>query len=412
MNTREVRVFALALLASLLLHLALLASGLLSRTNTLQKLESKPLTVTMRSFALNTPTPSEQPVATPLPPQAAPEPKKDLPPRTESAPPPAAKPAPATPKAEPPADQKADEAVPEADTSAQNHAASEPLYLPDGSLNAANPQAWEIFAQAGQENPQKRYTQTLNDDNPAPPNTPPIQAKNAYDIIAPPDHARPSFPKDAQLRYEGPLSITGMMNFHRSGDNYRIDASFNIPFNKMQFVSEGKIQGNKLVPYRYTDTRKGKVYASAIFDYENKTVRYGKGATPTQTAPINGAQHDFFSWAWQMSIDGGYMPGYVQLTNGKKIYAQESPPAEDIELEETLYDTGEGKIRIVTQKIDRDRQGRHDTIGYGFAPDFANVPAFILFNNNGTEYQMQIIGIKLDGKNYWQAMRRVSQGNK
>ncbi|MDO5685790.1 MAG: hypothetical protein Q4G42_00095 [Neisseria sp.] len=405
MRSRETRVFALALAASLLLHLAIPAAGLL-RGKAWDNSETKPVTVRMQSYTLNktaTPTaPEPTPAAPPAAVQTAPDTPRTTPPSVTNPPttPEATPPAPSTP---PP------ETAAPATPAPEIQAASEPLYMPDGSLNAANPAAWELLEQERQAAQRLTYAQNLDAAAASQPElNQPLRAQKAYDIIALPGDARPSFPKDAQLRYEGPFSITGDMHFSRTADTYHIEATFNVPFNKMQFRSEGKIQNGKLIPLQYSDTRKGKLYASAIFDYEQKVIRYGKGDTPTQSVAMEGAQHDFFSWAWQMSIDGGYMPGTVQLTNGKKGYLQTTPPAEDIELEETLYDTGEGKIRIIRQSIDRERGGQHDSIDYGFAPDFANIPALIVFNDGGKVYEMRIIGIKLDNQNYWQAVRRAS----
>ncbi|MBR7059646.1 MAG: hypothetical protein IKI22_03470 [Neisseriaceae bacterium] len=393
MSKKELQVCIIAIALSLLVHILIPILGLSPRTRSFEKQNN--LTVTMQSFSLNdnanslpeSPKPIEKPVEKQL--------EKPVEKTIEK------------PKKSIPADSKPIPQVVEEEKKQENTQSQE-LDMEDGSPNDVNQEALEILK--NQDEKQNQYAQEISDTPQTIPDEKPIVAKKDSDVIAPNQESRPLFPHDAKLRYEGPYSITGDMEFHRDKDSYRIDATFNVPFNKMKFHSEGKIQGNRLIPLLYTDTRKNKIYASAEFDYEKGEIIYGKGER-NQIHKLDGVEaHDFFSWAWQTAIDGK-IGRELYLTSGKKIYRQDK--VEDVELEEILYDTGEGKLRIVTQYIDRKNKDESlkDTINYGFAKDFAQIPALIMMNIDGKDYEMHVIGINLDGHNYWQAKRQVRRNN-
>lgn len=402
MSKKELQVCIIAIVLSLLVHILIPILGLSPRTRSFEKQNN--LTVTMQSFSLNdnanslpeSPKPIETPLENPITKQSEKpidKPVKNIPADFKPIP-------------NPPIEEE--KKVDLKENNQVKKTKSTEFYTQDGSLNAANPEVWEMLK--NQDEKQNQYAQEISDTPQTIPDEKPIVAKKDSDVIAPNQESRPLFPHDAQLRYEGPYSITGDMEFHRDKDSYRIDATFNVPFNKMKFHSEGKIQDNRLIPLLYTDTRKNKIYASAEFDYEKGEIIYGKGER-NQIHKLDGVEaHDFFSWAWQTAIDGK-IGRELYLTSGKKIYRQDK--VEDVELEEILYDTGEGKLRIVTQYIDRKNKDESlkDTINYGFAKDFAQIPALIMMNIDGKDYEMHVIGINLDGHNYWQAKRQVPRNN-
>lgn len=400
MSKKELQVCIIAIVLSLLVHILIPILGLSPRTRSFEKQNN--LTVTMQSFSLNdnasslpeSPKPIEKSVEKQLEKpveKTIEKPKKSIPADSKPIP------------------QVVEEEKKQEDLQEkQENTQSQELDMEDGSPNDVNQEALEILK--NQDEKQNQYAQEISDTPQTIPDEKPIVAKKDSDVIAPNQESRPLFPHDAQLRYEGPYSITGDMEFHRDKDSYRIDATFNVPFNKMKFHSEGKIQDNRLIPLLYTDTRKNKIYASAEFDYEKGEIIYGKGER-NQIHKLDGVEaHDFFSWAWQTAIDGK-IGRELYLTSGKKIYRQDK--VEDVELEEILYDTGEGKLRIVTQYIDRKNKDESlkDTINYGFAKDFAQIPALIMMNIDGKDYEMHVIGINLDGHNYWQAKRQVRRNN-
>lgn len=404
--------FVLALLISVLIHAGVLWFG--SFQPAPQKKTVNELNVTMQTFDLDK-APETQETAENTPESVAEE---------QPTPEPAPTPAPSFRQPEnivlPPAmaEQSTEEKQPEKQENIADTDNRQPeKQASDVQDNDRQPEKQENMADKNNRQPEKTelnqptqnpLAKNLAEENPVE-NTPKskVVTQNAYDIIAPKSKQSPAFPKDAALKYEGPYSITGNMNFHRDEKNYVIEASFNIPFNKMKFRSEGEIVGNQLIPHRYTHHRKGKLYASAEFDYENKELRFGKGETQDKTQALEHPAYDFFSWAWQISINGGYVYSDLLLTNGKKVYLQKTPAPDEILMEEILYDTGEGKLRMITQKIERQKEETQDTVNYGFAPDFANVPALITFHADGKEYSMHVIAIQLDHFDYWKAQRRV-----
>lgn len=222
---------------------------------------------------------------------------------------------------------------------------------------------------------------------------------NNGNLIQPKAGTKPSFPSNAQLRYEGPAGVTGYMSFQRGGGRYKLTTNFNIPFYKMSFESTGLVEGKYFKPLTYTDKRKGKIYAQAIFDYDKQEIRYGKGAEAEQVEPLTHHAQDFFTLAWQMALNGGKLSEPMQVTNGKKVYLHSNfSPKGDRQ-----YDSNEGKINVQVFRINRGEDG----IEFAFAPDFANIPAQIILTDGGKTHQLRLIGITLDGVDYWQAIRRT-----
>ena len=257
MSKKELQVCAIAIVLSLLVHILIPISGLSPRTRSFERQNN--LTVTMQSFSLNDSSKSltesskpvekmlEKPVDKPIE-KPIEKTKKSIP--ADSKP---------IPKSIEKTEKKPEKA--KIEETSLTETASQEFYTEDGSLNAANPEVWEMLKNKTQQPKENQYSQEINDTPQTVPDEKPIVAKNSGDVIAPSGDSRPSFPHDAKLKYEGPYSITGEMEFHRDKDSYRIDATFNVPFNKMKFHSEGKIQDNRLIPLLYTDTRKNKIYA-------------------------------------------------------------------------------------------------------------------------------------------------------
>ena len=95
----------------------------------------------------------------------------------------------------------------------------------------------------------------------------------------------------------------------------------------MRFSSNGSISGNRLQPTRYSDTRKGRAYAGATFDYGSKTITYGK-AGHTESQPLAGPTFDLFTLAWQLALNNGQLPANLHITNGNALpRARHDPPA-------------------------------------------------------------------------------------
>ncbi|WP_434776998.1 hypothetical protein [Neisseria sp. Ec49-e6-T10] len=210
-------------------------------------------------------------------------------------------------------------------------------------------------------------------------------------VIAPKGNEKITFPRSAQIKYTGP--VPGEMNFQRSGSDYTITAKLKVPFKNFQFKAVGSITDGRFKPNRYTDTRGGKLYAYANFDYEKKLITYGKDGEE-KTSPLDENALDIFSAAWQLALNSG-TSSPLQITNGKSVRTYTPSQLGGVGRE---YNQGEGKLRIKVFTIPNDKK-----IEYGLAADFGNIPAYINFEG----YILDPVGIKLDGQEYWKAVQRV-----
>lgn len=384
----EYRPFIIAIILSLAVHIGFGVSGIIRPTPKLS--EVKTPTIVMRQFSLEQAPPAVPEVA---PPPAAVAPKpKNAPPKVD--------------KYEPPVVEE----KPLEKEEVQPESVSEPEIQAEQSI-------WTVIEEE-EETPVTEETSVI-EETPIAEETSIIEETTAHNnstndgVIRPQDALNPQFPNSAKLKYEGPMSITGNMNYQRDGQNYTIYAAFHIPFNKREFEVSGTIDGNNLIPHTYIDKRKGKVYASAVFDRENGVVRFGQGEEPTQsTDEIDFNQtpaYDLFSWAWQVAINGGNMPDTVWVTNGKKIYEYDTQNA-NAGMKESVFDTGEGKLRLLSLPFER--EGSSTEYEFSFAPDFANVPALITMTADGKKQTVHLIRVELDGKKHWEARRETGVRNK
>ena len=384
----EYRPFIIAIILSLAVHIGFGVSGIIRPTPKLS--EVKTPTIVMRQFSLEQAPPAVPEVA---PPPAAVAPKpKNAPPKVD--------------KYEPPVVEE----TPIEKEEVQPESVSEPEIQAEQSI-------WTVIEDE-EETPVTEETSVI-EEAPIVEETSIIEETTAHNnstndgVIRPQDTLNPQFPNSAKLKYEGPMSITGNMNYQRDGQNYTIYAAFHIPFNIREFEVSGTIDGNNLIPHTYIDKRKGKVYASAVFDRENGVVRFGQGEEPTQsTDAIDFAQtpaYDLFSWAWQVAINGGNMPDTVWVTNGKKIYEYDTQNA-NAGMKESVFDTGEGKLRLLSLPFER--EGSSTEYEFSFAPDFANVPALITMTADGKKQTVHLIRVELDGKKHWEARRETGVRNK
>lgn len=200
------------------------------------------------------------------------------------------------------------------------------------------------------------------------------------------------FPNKAALTYSGNGGVTANMNFSRNANAYSIQTIFKIPLYSMQFASNGSMNGNQMVPQRYSDTRRGKLYAQALFNHGSKTITYGK-AGQSQTAPMRGTPMDLFSPAWQLALNDGKLTGVSQFTNGKKVYNENT----------NIRPNGSQNVKFKGQSLPVNmykatRGG--DVMEYGLAPSMGNIPALIRYTDDGTTYQLNLTAATLDGKKY------------
>lgn len=214
--------------------------------------------------------------------------------------------------------------------------------------------------------------------------------------IQPRDGVVVPFPKrSAEIRYKGIVPST--MTFTRTGSSYTIIAKVNVPFKKMVFISKGTIEGNKFRPTSYSDTRGGKLYSSAEFDYENKVIYYGKEKGSTKEEPMGDNPLDTFSAAWQLAMNQGRVSGPLQVSSGKGIKTYQ--PSE-LNAQSGDYNQGEGKLRVKRLTIPASNK-----TSYGLATDFGFFPATITYDG----YELYVDKFILDGVDYWQAQNKVGK---
>ena len=196
----------------------------------------------------------------------------------------------------------------------------------------------------------------------------------------------------ASLSYSSNRGVSADMTFNRNSSTYNIHTIFKIPLYSMQFVSNGSMRGNQMIPQSYSDTRRGKIYAKATFNHNNKTITYGK-AGQSDTTEMRGIPMDLFSLAWQLSLNDGKLSGVSQFTNGKKVYNETT----------NIRANGSQTVTFKNQplKVNMYRATRAgDVMEYGLAPSMGNVPAVIRYTDNGTTYQLNLSAATIDGKKY------------
>lgn len=195
-------------------------------------------------------------------------------------------------------------------------------------------------------------------------------------------------PQSATLQYRSNHGIPAVMTFQRLGDQYTILASINVPMYKIRFESGGNIVGNQLRPTYYTDTRNGKVYATANFVGHRAT--YGKTGE-RHTRKVAGSVMDLFTLSWQLALNHGKLPANLTVTNGKKLYPVGRLKAQG----ETTIKMGRTAVQINQFSV---RRG-DDDVHYAFAPDLNNVPVRIIYTDGRTKYQLTLKSVTINGKN-------------
>ncbi|MDO4696811.1 MAG: DUF3108 domain-containing protein [Neisseria sp.] len=194
-------------------------------------------------------------------------------------------------------------------------------------------------------------------------------------------------PEHASLQYSGSYGIPATMTFTRSGNNYKIVSQINLPLYKIRFESAGRIIGNHLKPAYYRDIRNGKIYAEAKFN--GQQIRYGKTGKQ-KTEQTSGAVLDLFSLSWQLAANDGKLPADLKITNGKNLYPVSG-----------LHKTGSGEYRFNggTTTINHYRVLRGgDSVNYSFAPYLGNIPAQIIYTDDGKVYHLKLKSLSINGK--------------
>lgn len=188
-----------------------------------------------------------------------------------------------------------------------------------------------------------------------------------------------TLPNRVKLNFVGPFQVPATMTFVHGNGKYSLDTTVSIPFKNMHFTSKGLLENNRLITQSFSDTRGGKPYASAQFDTQKRSITYGRNGQAL-AAEMTALAQDFFTTAWQATLNKAPLTEKIQTTNGKKVY--ERPPFEKAGTTEgyingkkvpvTLYVSGEGD----------------DRVELGLSPDNLYLPALIAYYEKGKRYEL------------------------
>ncbi len=195
-----------------------------------------------------------------------------------------------------------------------------------------------------------------------------------------------TLPQKIKLNFTGPFQVPASMTFTHDQQQYQLDTTVHIPFKNMQFSSQGFVKNNRLITQSFKDTRSGKPYAYADFDTQNKTIHYGRTGEK-KSAKMTALAQDFFTTAWQATLNQSPLTEKVQTTNGKKVYQR--PPFVKTGTVDgyingqktpiTLYVSGEGD----------------DRVELGLSPDNYYLPALIAYYEKGRRYELNLKSYKI-----------------
>lgn len=189
------------------------------------------------------------------------------------------------------------------------------------------------------------------------------------------------------LHYVGPYRIPAVFGFQRNGNSYQTHAHIKVPFYPMHFHAKGVVQNNALVPQKYTDNRRGKLYAQAKF--ADTTVTFGKAKDPQQTEKKRGATFDAFSLTWHLALNQGVLPTGSFITNAKRIYPLSG--VQQISDGQYLYKNK----KIATKRYYVKRKG--NKIEFAFAPSLNNIPVRVVYHNKGKTYVFRLKHVETNG---------------
>ncbi|MDF0606210.1 DUF3108 domain-containing protein [Neisseriaceae bacterium TC5R-5] len=381
------RFFLLALVISLLLHLALLGSGLLPQQslNPPTEAELRPIKVQMQALETS-PTPAStkrDTVATLLPATTVARKNKRNSPR------------------------KVEASAAQARAKPEASAAQEEPQLAENDQMVEAPKQTGGKIKTQPSSLEDAETSTANQNSAA-------ELDAVENTIESDGHIRPtsklrSMPRQAKLSYQAfygsILMGSSELNWQQEGNHYQLDTKVNpIIGPKLRYESTGEFQAaSGLLPATFQAWRGSQARESARFDYAENILFYGdKG--DKQVALTSGAQ-DIFSLSFQLALRGGQLgDAPIQITTGKKVYSYPLHPSG-----ESDYDTGSGKIRVIIFRA----KGDGDINEFWLAPDFANMPVRIRRIDSDKQIDFKISRIEINSQQQWklppQPTRRKQQ---
>lgn len=383
----SLRVFALALLLSVLVHLAMLGSGLLPDAvielppdQALRKIDVK-----MQALALDTPASPAVPTARLLPVGPAggavahhPAARKHKPKRDASG---------AKAKADTVVDKAAEHPAELADASqpATENSKRAEASMPEAEQPASKPEKHAKTAEAS-------AAAASNNDKPA-----------GYLTPANPLHRFPARAKlGYQTFYNGAMVGSGGLDWQHDGQHYTLEIRFNpLVGGNLRYLSQGGLDKHGLQPDSLQAWRGSEAKESARFDRSAGVLYFGEEGNK-EVALRAGAQ-DVFSLAFQLGLKGGQLGSApLQITTGKKVYDYPMTPSG-----ETDYDTGSGKIRVIVFRA----KGEDDITEFWLAPDFSNLPVRISRIDKSKRVELRAVLINIDGTEQWRLPARPMTRN-
>ncbi|MCV2503797.1 MAG: hypothetical protein N4Q30_06940 [Neisseriaceae bacterium] len=204
-------------------------------------------------------------------------------------------------------------------------------------------------------------------------------------------------PNKVSIDFAGPGGSVSKINFKKTGNQYNISYSFDVPFYKIVYQSNGTVSNHHLSTNKFTDSRNGSVVSSATFNHANNTVRYGK-IGKQQTTQINGHSYDTISLPWEMSFNPDLVLNTFQITTGKKVYLMQAgnTPISSIKKIRKIS-TPKGTIKTDIYDLELIK-GSQTAIQFGYSKQYQNLPVYIKFKNSIYDVEFVATSIVVDGK--------------
>lgn len=205
------------------------------------------------------------------------------------------------------------------------------------------------------------------------------------------------FPQGARVQYDllasGLLLGRAELVWQRDGSRYTLVTDI-LPVigPKLQYETVGSVGKQGLQPERFEGTRNGELRERAYFDWAGGVLSFGD-RNADKSEPLTPGAQDWLGLGVQLALRGDDMgDAPIQITTGKKVYHMLPKPDG-----ETDFDTGDGVIRAVVVRVKQP----DEMYEFWLAPDFANIPIRVLRVGKDARYEMRANLIELAGKTVW-----------
>ena len=212
-----------------------------------------------------------------------------------------------------------------------------------------------------------------------------------------PDKPIRRFPLSARVQYgllySGVLVGQGNMLWQRDGNSYSLLTDV-VPAigPKLHYETVGSVGKQGLKPERFEASRDGEPRERAYFDWGAGVLTFGD-RTADKSEPLEAGAQDWLGLGVQLALRGDNMgDAPIQITTGKKVYRMLLKPDG-----ETDFDTGDGNIRAVVVRVKQP----DEMYEFWLAPDFANIPIRVLRVGKDARYELRANLIELAGQTVW-----------